>query len=146
MAATLDGRVEATKRKDLARMVECPAGYTALEAREDGKRVATLSDTRVTRRPYHKLTAAEDAEEAHLIARLAVYRHTSPEAQARQRISKLNMRSFLRSPGMKLSDDERSELDSLSARYPDLPQDPDDPMKRSSDAIKAELKRLGKDN
>jgi hypothetical protein len=47
---------------------------------------------------------------------------------------------------MKLSDDERSELDSLRARYPDLPEDPDDPMKRSSDAIKAALKRFGNDN
>ena len=104
----------------------------------------SLHRKRISQRPF-KLTPEEDAEEAHLIARRAVYHHTSPEAQARQRISKLNMRSFLRSPGMKLSDDERSELDSLTARYPDLPEDPDDPMKRSSDAIKAELKRLCKD-
>ena len=134
----------AEKKKALANGVECPRGYTALDAREDGKRVESLQRKRVSQRP-HKLTAEEDAEEAHLIARVAVYHHTSPEAQARKRISKLTMRSFLRSPGMKLSDDERSELDSLRARYPDLPEDPDDPMKRSSDAIKAELKRLCKD-
>jgi hypothetical protein len=110
----------AEKKKALANGVECPRGYTALDAREDEKRVESLQRKRVSQRP-HKLTAEEDAEEAHLIARVAVYHHTSPEAQARKRIYELAMRSFLRSPGMKLSDDERSELDSLRARYPDLP-------------------------
>ena len=135
----------AEKKKALANGVECPTGYTALDAREDEKRVESLQRKRVSQRP-HKLIAEEDAEEAHLIARVAVYHHTSPEAQARKRIYELAMRSFLRSPGMKLSDDERSELDSLRARYPDLPEDPDDPTKRSSDAIKAALKRFGNDN
>jgi hypothetical protein len=113
----------AEKKKALANGVECPRGYTALDAREDEKRVESLQRKRVSQRP-HKLTAEEDAEEAHLIARVAVYHHTSPEAQARKRIYELAMRSFLRSPGMKLSDDERSELDSLRVRYPDLPKIP----------------------
>jgi hypothetical protein len=113
----------AEKKKALANGVECPRGYTALDAREDEKRVESLQRKRVSQRP-HKLIAEEDAEEAHLIARVAVYHHSSPEAQARKRIYELAMRSFLRSPGMKLSDDERSELDSLRARYPDLPKIP----------------------
>jgi hypothetical protein len=113
----------AEKKKALANVVECPRGYTALEAREDKKRIESLHRKRAWQRPF-KLTAEEDAEEAHLFARLAAYEAT-PEAQARERISKLNMQSFLRSPGMKLSADERSELDSLMARYPDLPKDPD---------------------
>jgi hypothetical protein len=72
----------AEKKKALANVVECPTGYRALEAREDGKRVESLQRKRSSQRPY-KLPATEDAEEAHLIARLAVYHHTSPEAQAR---------------------------------------------------------------
>jgi hypothetical protein len=68
----------------------------------------------------------------------------TPEAKAPGRISELTLRSFARSPGLKLSDDERSELDSLRTRYPDLPEDPDDPWKRSRDAIDAALKRVGR--
>jgi len=111
----------AEKQKDLARMVERPAGYTALEAREDKKRFASLYLKRMSQRPF-KLTAEEDAEQTHLVARLAAYGAT-PEAQARKRISKLRFVTQL--PGQKVSADERSELDSLRARYPDLPKDPD---------------------
>jgi hypothetical protein len=72
-----------------------------------------------------KLTAAEDAEEVHLIARLAAFR-ASPEAKARTRISDLERKER--------SAAEQSELDSLRARYPEVPADPDHPMKRSFDA------------
>jgi hypothetical protein len=109
----------AEKKKALA--VECPTGYTALEAREDRKRIENLHRKRAWQRPF-KLTAEEDAEEAHLFARLAAYEAT-PEAQARKRIS--NLRFVTQLPGRKISADDRSELDSLSARYPDLPKDPD---------------------
>jgi hypothetical protein len=112
----------AEKKKALANVVECPRGYTALEAREDKKRIESLHRKRAWQRPF-KLTAEEDAEEAHLFARLAAYEAT-PEAQTRERISKL--RIVTQFPGGKLSADERSELDSLMARYPDLPKDPDD--------------------
>jgi len=63
------------------------------------------------------LTAAEDAEEAHAMARLAIYwtRYSaSPEAKARARMADLAVRSFERS----FTDDERNELASLRARYP----------------------------
>jgi hypothetical protein len=109
----------AEKKKALA--VECPTGYTALEARKGKKRVESLHRKRAWQRPF-KLTAEEDAEEAHLFARLAAYEAT-PEAQTRERISKLS--SVTQYPGGKLSADGRSELDSLMARYPDLPKDPD---------------------
>jgi hypothetical protein len=109
----------AEKKKALA--VECPTGYTALEAREDKKRIESLHRKRAWHRPF-KLTAEENAEEAHLFARLAAYEAT-PEAQTRERISKLS--SVTQYPGGKLSADGRSELDSLMARYPDLPKDPD---------------------
>jgi len=107
----------AEKQKDLARMVECPAGYTALEAREDKKRLASLYLKRMSQRPF-KLTAEEDAEQTHLVARLAAYGAT-PEAQARNRIVSLIL------GGPRLSADLRNELDSLRARYPALPKDPD---------------------
>ena len=108
-----DDRI-AEKKKALADTVRFPTGYTALDACEDGKRIRALRNTRFRRRPYDKLTAAEDAEEAHVIARLALY-ETSPEPKARKRINDLTLLSFERS----LTDDERNELASLRARYPD---------------------------
>jgi hypothetical protein len=48
-----------------------------------------------------------------LFARLAAY-EAIPEAQARERISKLRFATQL--PGRKISADDRSELDSLRAR------------------------------
>jgi hypothetical protein len=50
----------AEKQKALQEAGECPTGYTGLEARKDRKRVDTLLWR------YHKVTAAEDAELAHL--------------------------------------------------------------------------------
>jgi hypothetical protein len=106
--------------REKSKRLNCPSsGYTALQAREDEKRIHTLYKKRITH-PY-KLTEEEDAEEAHRVARHAAYR-VGPEAEARSRIVVLGL-SCWKNRG---SAAEQSELDELKARYPDLPIDPDD--------------------
>lgn len=101
----------------------CPPGYTLLHARDDWKRVSDFFDTRRTR----KLTKEEDAEEAHLNARLAIHYLTyaaSPEALGRKRVDELRRRATL-------SDAERHELDELVKLYSDLPKPPENPVTRA---------------
>jgi hypothetical protein len=73
------------------------------------------------------------------MARLWAYER-GPEGSARNRIS------VLRGKGSSLSPEEQSELESLIARYPDVPEDPRDhplweamqPIVRIMEANKAE--------
>ena len=100
-----------------------PPGYTLLHARNDWDRTEEFFDVRRER----KLTKEEDAEEAHLIARVAVHSMTyaaSPECRGRERIYELNCQAAL-------SEAEQHELDELVKLYPDLPGPPDDPVKRA---------------
>ena len=75
------------------------------------------------------LSEAEDAEEAQLTARVAAFEE-SPEGRARNRIVELEFDSFSRA----LTDTETEELESLRKIYPDLPADPDDPLKHVMEA------------
>ena len=115
----MEREAEARFREKSKRLNYQSSGYTALQAREDKKRIDTLYKKRIT--PPYKLTEEEDAEEAHRVARHAAY-EVSPEAEARSRIVVLGLRRW-KNRG---SAAEQSELDELKARYPDLPIDPDD--------------------
>ena len=64
------------------------------------------------------------------MARLAAY-HESPEGRARSRIFKLELQTFAGG----LSTAEQNELDSLRTLYPDLPLDPNDPLKETFEAF-----------
>jgi hypothetical protein len=97
------------------RSLSCPASYGALQARNDEKRSRHLFDIRMS--PAHggaPQTAAEDAEEAQVVARLAAYEN-SPEYHARCRISELSRKRGERTSA------EETELDDLQKRYPELP-------------------------
>jgi hypothetical protein len=99
-----------------------PPGYTLLHAKDDWKRIDAFFDIRRTR----KLTKEEDAEEAHLIARLAIHYMTypeSPEGRGRKRVNELRGLATL-------SDAEQHELDELLKLYPDLPKPPENPVTR----------------
>ena len=100
---------------EIGKTLECPPGYTLMDAREDRQRRNELDSVR---RRGAVLTTAEDVEDAHLHARLEAYRR-SPECVGRQRISELGFVKISR----RLTPAEENELADLQARYPDLPLD-----------------------
>jgi hypothetical protein len=109
-----------------ATAIGCPAGYGAEQARKDSHRLEALLMKRDS--PRGSLSAAEYAEEAQLTGWVVAFQQ-SPETRARDRIRELQMKSLFPMHGhWKISAAEQSELDLLSALYPDLPPDPDDPM------------------
>jgi hypothetical protein len=105
--AELKGRIA-----EIGKTLECPSGYTLMDAREDGQRLNELDSIR---RRGAVLTTAEDVEDAHLRARLEAY-DRSPKGVGRRRISELKF-------SMRLTPAEENELADLQARYPDLPLD-----------------------
>lgn len=109
----------------IAQKLKCPAGYTALEARRDHKRLQELRHKRSS--PPYRLGKKDDAEEAHLTARIAAY-DQSDQKRARSRISWLVRRAPLEPAPPSQGDPEswRSELEQLQKLYPDLPPDPDE--------------------
>ena len=116
---------------ETARAIACPAGYGPIQARYDSKRLGQLHCKRLTPPSCGggTLSESEDAEEAQLTARIAVY-DESPEGSARHRIFELEFLDCF--DGRTTA--EQDELDRLRLLYPDLPPDPDDPLK---DAIEA---------
>ena len=126
---------------DRLRAISCPAGYGARQARNDNKRLHQLHCKRLSPPSCGggTLTDAEDAEEAQLRARVAAYDET-PEGRGRSRIFNLTLKRFSRGG---LSRAEQSEIDGLRALYPDLPLDPNHPLKKALDAYAAELKKIG---
>jgi hypothetical protein len=110
----LEEKVAATKKT-----LKCPTGYGELEAKRDRRRRTRFFYRRITPPPYNVLTEEEDAEDAHLIARIAAY-EVSPEASGRARIYELEER---KSP---LTAEEQSELEGLSALYPAVEENPRD--------------------
>jgi hypothetical protein len=102
---------------------DCPATYTQREANRDEWRLQKLEKQRRTK-PY-KLSREEDAEEAHLMTRLATFQEGA-EYRGRARIIKLTSWRF----GAPLSEAEEIELKDLRERYPELPLDPEDPQYR----------------
>jgi hypothetical protein len=107
----------------MARAIGCPAGYGLKQAQRDSSRLHQLYCKRISPPTCGggALSAAEDAEEAQLRARVAAF-DESPEGCARRRIRELEMQNFGGRPA------EQSELDNLRTLYPDLPLDSDDPL------------------
>jgi hypothetical protein len=127
--------------------LQCPAEYAELEAGKDQIRLNELERRRNSPRQNDKLTGEEDVEEAHLMARLAVY-HRSPQAladaearsresEARSRIFALTLRSVSQRPPA--TAEELAELANLKALYPDEPPAPE--AKPFLEAIRKALER-----
>jgi len=94
--------------------LRCPEGYGGKEAGKDENRLHSLFCKRISPPPYNVLTELEDAEEAHLRTRVAVYK-TSPEGQDRSRWRELTLQSF--GDGLSVSEQrEYEELESRTAR------------------------------
>jgi hypothetical protein len=72
------------------------------------------------------------------MARVAAY-DESPEGRARSRIFNLQLHRFRGG----LTAAEQSELDGLRTLYPDLPLDPNDPLKETYEAMAAAVKEFG---
>ena len=128
-----DVQEEAEVRERIAerlRAIEIPKSYRQPEAVLDMWRLGPLHYKAV-------LTAAEEAKEAQLTARVAAYK-ASPEARARERISELTTLGYSR----RLSAAEKAELESLERLYPRLPPHPDHPYASSFAKFGEELKRL----
>lgn len=113
--------------------LECPAGYTELQSRKDGERLDELKRKRKSPRPYNKLTDEEDAEEAHLRARVEAYgqsaegRARSEIRRAKSEIEDLNlsiMRLLISTEDTPASQSElarlQSEVERLKMPYPDI--------------------------
>lgn len=114
----------------------CPPGYTALQAKKDGRRLLEFYNSR------DKLSPEEDAQEAHIAARVAAY-EASPEPEARSRIAWLDWEVISKRG---LSAAEQSELDELRKRYPELPDDPDDPLFSAFEAVRQAVKKSREQN
>jgi hypothetical protein len=115
---------EAMLRDRIDRMLDtvvCPPSYGARQAKKD--KFLIHSPLRESR------SAAEDAEQAQLTARVLAFSRT-PEGRARDRIAELgwkrleSLETFRN--GLRAAD--QSELDQLQTLYPDLPLDPDNPL------------------
>ena len=128
-----DVQEEAVVRERIAerlRTIEIPKSYRQPEAVLDMWRLGPLHYKAV-------LTAAEEAKDAQLTARVAAYK-ASPEARARERISNLTTLGNSR----RLSAAEKAELESLESLYPRLPPHPDHPYASSFAKFGEVLKRL----
>jgi hypothetical protein len=115
---------EALLRARIDRMVDtivCPPSYGAWQARKD----KFLTNSRL----IESRSAAEDAEQAQLTARVLAFSRT-PEGRGRDRIAKLRGKRLesleIFRNGLRAAD--QSELDHLLVLYPDLPLDPDNPL------------------
>jgi hypothetical protein len=127
---------------EIEKGLKCPAGYTELEAREDRKRLKELSRKRRSERPYNKLGKEDDAEEAHVTARLAAYGQ-SDEGRVRSRIRSLRLAvpSWVDQPLTPAEESRRSEIERLTKLYPDLPptktQQKEHPMRQRAATIES---------
>jgi hypothetical protein len=94
----------------LGRSIRCPEGYTSADEHEDLVRRDELFD-KWRRQP--SLTREDDAEEAHLFARIARFKVECNRAR--------NSIDVLRKLGDKRSAIEQSELDALESRFRRIP-------------------------
>ena len=93
--------------------LKCPPNYKELDSRQDRARLKEL-ETEGKKRP---LTAAEEHEQKHLHGRLAAYALTPESADC----ARMNFLKALRAD--LLTPEEKEELKTLEARYPDVPLD-----------------------
>jgi hypothetical protein len=123
---------ESLLRARIDRMLDtivCPPSYGAWQAKKDKFLIhSPLQESR---------SAAEDAEQAQLTARVLAFSRT-PEGRCRDRIAELRGKSLqsleIFRNGLRAAD--QSELDHLLRLYPDLPLDPDNPL----DQMRIEMK------
>jgi hypothetical protein len=101
------------RRTERLALLQYPQGYTVDDVAKDRKRLEQLRKARFERK---KLTPEEDAEEAHLAARVTSYQ-LNPAVLAKPRIRDLEER---RAVGFELSSAEEAELKDLRGRYPEL--------------------------
>jgi hypothetical protein len=99
------------RRAERLALLQYPSGYTVDDFAKDRKRLEQLN-----KMEQKKLTPKEDAEEAHLSARVAAYQ-LNPELLGKARIRELEQR---RAIGLQLTAAEEQELSDLRARYPEL--------------------------
>jgi hypothetical protein len=118
-----------------AKKISCPASYGYKEKRKDDDRWCKFFYKRLSPRSCGggKLSDAEEAEEAQLIARILAFEQT-PEGLARSRIRTLLLTG-------NISSSDKRELDSLQALYPEVPLDQDDPLRVAAEAWEAAAKR-----
>jgi hypothetical protein len=123
---------------DRARQIGCPKEYGPKQERNDENRLHALHCKRISPPSCGggTLSAAECAEEAQLLERTLAFRE-SPEGLARRRILELTLATFSRGP----TPAEEDELDRLRKRYPDVPLDDDDPLKKAVEACGQALER-----
>jgi hypothetical protein len=95
---------------NLGASIRCPEGYTSVDEHEDLIRRDELFGKWRSRPP---LTGEEDAEEAHLFARIAAFKQETRRAWRRMDV--------LRNLGEKRSVAEQCELDALEARHRRIP-------------------------
>jgi hypothetical protein len=96
---------------NLGASIRCPEGYTSVDEHEDLVRRDELFRKWRGRPP--PLTGEEDAEEAHLFARIAAFKQETCRAGRRMDV--------LRNLGEKRSAAEQNELDALEARHRRIP-------------------------
>ena len=118
---------------DRARAINCPAEYGIAEYANDERRLRRLISERTsqTSRVGSTLNAVDDAEEAQLRARIAVFDETTDEGRGRRRMAELSCK--------RLNLAELDELDRLEALYPPPPPDPNDPLTPALIAIEESL-------
>ncbi len=112
-----DGCEQAETKARIAEMekaLKCPTKHSAVEAYEDDQRLEVLFH----KRSILRLTEEEDAEEAHLIARLAAYR-LSEEGKSQGRKFELWCRRVILAEPLNAA--EECELQSLEEHYPGDP-------------------------
>ena len=119
-----------TRFAEIARAIACSASYGPLQVRYDSNE---LHCKRLSP-PWcggGTLSESEDAEEAQLTARRAVF-DQNPEGRARRQIFELEFRAFF----SRRTIAEQNELDNLRSLYPDLPPDPEDPFHDAFEACR----------
>jgi hypothetical protein len=104
----------ANRIAEIGKTLECPPGYKGVDARADALRLKTLD-----RKPDQALTAAEDAEQAHLIARIEAYKACPTVQAARTREIDLQLKKV----NEPLTPAEESELAVSQAHSPYPPYD-----------------------
>jgi len=114
----------------------CPPGYGPQDAMDDSNRLHQLNCKRMSPPSCGggELKGADDEEEAFLMARVAVFRH-SPEGRDRHRITELEVYRRYR------NSDEQAELDRLRLVYP---KGPDSPLAKAIQLRLAELLQQSK--
>jgi hypothetical protein len=127
----------AARRKALV----CPPGYTWSDVEKDSDRIGHFGKKRRAPAPHNKLTAEEEAEEAHIWARRDSHANSAEaieENEVTERIFELNLKCFSRDR----SPDHHREILNLWARYPRVAPRPEN-MDYATAYHEERIKRFG---